>query len=65
MEEKVDQWPSKITLMSNIHIWVSKVNYSIIVKSDLYLSVSVRPNPGRSSIKSIKPFFGVGSPSKI
>ena len=51
--------------MLNIHTWVLKVNYSIIVKSDLYLSVSVRPSPGKSSFKSIKPLIGAGSPSKI
>ena len=37
--------------MLNILTWVLKVNYSIILKSDLYLSVSVRPNPGKSSFK--------------
>ena len=36
-----------------------------ILKSDLYLSVIVKPNPGLSLSKSINPFSGAGSPSKI
>ena len=41
------------------------INYSIISKSDLYLSVIVRPKPGLLSSKFINPFSGAGSPSKI
>ena len=39
--------------------------YSIILKSDSYLSVIVKPSPGLLSSKSINPFSGAGSPSKI
>jgi hypothetical protein len=39
--------------------------YSIILKSDLYLSVKVNPKPGKLSSKLIKPFSGAGSPLKI
>ena len=49
-----------------IYGWLqAPINYSIILKSDLYLSVIVKPSPGLLSSKSINPFSGAGSPSKI
>ena len=50
--------------MLSIPIQELKVNYSIILKSDLYLSVSVKPKPGKLSFKSINPFSGVGMGKK-
>ena len=41
------------------------LNYSIILKSFSYLSVMDSPKPGLLSSRSIKPFLGAGSPSKI
>ena len=52
-----------VELIYGFHL--ALINYSIILKSDLYLSVIVRPNPGLLSSKSINPFSGTGSPSKI